>query len=208
MVRRFLTPFVALAALLVSGCLSMRSFVDPSLGEVSAAERAVVADPRPVQLIFEFRTKGAANARATNLLRAQVTEIVQSSGFFSEVSSDPVAGGALLSVIVDNVPQEDAAARGFATGLTFGLAGTVVADYYEGSARYAAANVPAEISATRRHTLHTMVGAGEGPANMVQAANPEEGVRTVIRQLIQRMLNDVAGNPGFTPTAVAPEPVG
>src|SRR5215831_3661822 len=101
-------------ALLTCGCLSIRPYVDPTLGDVAASERATVANPRPVQLIFEFRSKGAANARATKLLSAQATEIVQKSGVFSEVSSGPVAGGALLSVTVDNVPQEGAAGKGFA----------------------------------------------------------------------------------------------
>ena len=121
-----LAPLMAAAAMLLSGCLSIRSFVDPSLGDVPTTERVAPVNPQPVQLIFEFRTQGAANARATNLLREQITESVRGSRLFSEVSTNPVAGGALLSIVIDNIPQEGAASRGFATGLTLGLAGTTV----------------------------------------------------------------------------------
>jgi hypothetical protein len=161
-------------------------------------QRVAPTEPRPVQLIFEFRTQGAANARATNLVREQVTEVVRASGLFSEVSTGPVTGGALLSITIDNIPQEGAAAQGFATGLTLGLAGTTVSDYYVGTARYSAGGT--ELASEKRHALHSQIGAAEAPANMVQAENPEAGVRTVVRQLVEHLVFDLANQPGFAPT--------
>ncbi len=197
--KRLLVPFIAAAALLTSGCLSMRSYVDPALGEVPAAERIALANPQPVQLIFEFRTQGTANTRATRLLQEQISETVRTSGLFSSVSSDPVPNGALLSLVIDNIPQDGAAEAGFTTGLTFGLAGSTISDYYVGTARYAPGSGGGEIAAEERHTLHSLIGAGEGPANMVQAENTEVGVRTVIRQLSEHLLFELANQPGFAP---------
>jgi hypothetical protein len=204
MKRLVLAPLFAAAALMVSGCLSMRSFVDPTLGDVPSAQRVTVAEPRPVQLIFEFRTQGAANARATNLLREQVTENVRSSGVFSEVSPSPVAGGALLSIVIDNIPEEGAAQAGFGTGLTFGLAGTTVSDFYVASARYSGGAGGVALNSEKRHALHSQIGNAEAPANMVQAENTEAGVRTVIRQLVEHLVFDLARQPGFTPAPAAP----
>lgn len=199
--KRFLfAPLAVAMTLLLSGCIVPRMFVDPALGDVAASERVAVVNPMPVQFIFEFRTKGAANARATNQLREQMTELVGSSGLFSEVSANPVPGGALLSVTIDNVPQEDAASRGFATGLTLGLAGTTVTDFYEASARYAPGAGAGELRAQARHAIHSQIGATAAPANMVQAANPEEAVRTTMRQILEHMLYDLARQPGFSPT--------
>lgn len=198
MKKFWFAPLMAAAALLVSGCISPRSFVDPTLGDVATAQRVAPATPRPVQLIFEFRTQGAANARATNHLREQVTENVRASGLFSEVSANPVEGGALLSITIDNIPEENAANQGFVTGLTLGAAGTTVTDFYVASARYSAGG-GAQLNSEKRHALHTQIGATEAPANMVQAENMEAGARTVVRQLVEHLVFDLAAQPGFTP---------
>jgi hypothetical protein len=197
--RSSFAPMVAAMALLLSGCIMPRMFVDPALGDVPSAERIAAANPRPVQFIFEFRTKGAANARATNQLRAQMTEIVSASGQFSEVSSAPVPNGAILAVTIDNVPQEDAAARGFGTGLTFGLAGTTVTDFYEANARFVPQAGASEIRTQVRHAIHSQIGATEAPANMVQAATPQEAVNTTMRQILERLIYNLAKEPGFSP---------
>lgn len=202
MKRFVVAPLLAAAAVLLSGCLSMRSFVDPTLGEVPSAQRVAVAEPRPVQLIFEFRTQGAANARATSMLREQVTENVRASGLFSEVSTSPVPGGALLAITIDNIPQEGAAQAGFTTGLTLGLAGTTVTDYYVATARYSA-GAGGELRAEKRHALHSQIGAAEAPANMVQAESVEAGIRTVIRQAVEHLVFDLARQPGFAPAPAA-----
>lgn len=198
MLRCLFAPVVAAIAVLLSGCISPRMFVDPTLGDVPAAERTAVANPRPVQFIFEFRTKGAANAQATSQLRTQMTEIVRTSGLFSEVSSAPVSGGAILAVTIDNIPQEDAFSRGFGTGLTFGLVGTTVTDFYEANARYSPGGGAGELRAQARHAIHTQIGATAAPANMVQAANPEAAARTAMRQILEHLIYDLARQPGFS----------
>ncbi|MES1156385.1 MAG: hypothetical protein ABUL73_01280 [Alphaproteobacteria bacterium] len=204
MKKLILAPVLLAMTLLVTGCLSLTPYVDPTLGDVPAAQRVTVASPQPVQLIFEFHTKGALNRRATNLLEQQATEIVRSSGLFSEVSTAPVSNGALLSITIDNVPEADAAGKGFATGLTFGLAASTVTDYYVGTARYAPGAGAAVINAEERHSIHSVVGAGSGPPGMVRSPNLEAAFRQVLQQLMSHLLNDVARSPGFSGAAPAP----
>lgn len=179
-------------------------FIDTTLGDVPADQVVAIAEPKPVQIVFQFATNGSPNARATNYLKDQVTEVVTQRGLFSQVSPDPVEGGAILSITLNNVPQADAARRGFTAGLTFGLNGTVVADYYEAQIEYVSGPGAETVTKTARHTLFTRVGRDEDPPNTVRVRNAEEGIRTVTRQVLQHMLNDLAKDPAFNPNAPPP----
>lgn len=183
-----------------------RFFVDNALGDVAQADRAAVTDPKPVQIIFQFKTKGAPNARATNYLKERVTELVKSSGIFSSVTTEPVAGGAIVAITIDNIPQENAASQGFATGLTFGLRGTSVADYYVATTEYVSGPGVATISKSARHTMYTAIGRTEPPANATQAKNVDEAITLLVRQLVERMLTDLGKDAAF-PGAAAPPAV-
>lgn len=206
-ITRWMTAFAVAFALICTPGIAhaARFWVSNELGDVAEADAASVSAPQPVQLIFQFKTNGAANARATNYLKDQITQLVTESGFFSEVSASPVASGAIVSVTIDNIPQADAASRGFATGLTFGLAGTTVADFYEASVEYVPSASGATVRKEARHTLFTTIGRTEPPANTTQAQNAEQGIRTLTRQLVTHMLNDLARDPAFSGVA-APTP--
>jgi hypothetical protein len=199
-VKRFCAAILSAAAMLsLAGCLSPSFYVDPALGEVNPADRVTVNDKRPVQLIFEFQTNGTANAKAQKLLAKQITDQVSGSGLFSQVSTTPAASGALLSITINNVPQKDAAGKGFATGFTFGAVGTTVTDYYIATAKYVPAAGAATITKEAKHALHTHIGAGAAPEGMTPSKNAEEAVRTDARQLVDHLLNDIAKDPGFAP---------
>ncbi len=102
---RFTFALLILAAVVLPGCATM--YVDNGLKDVSATEYKKPTTPQPAQLLFAFQTKGVANARGTEFLKKQVTETVAASGLFSSVSTDPAPGGALLSVVINNVPITD-----------------------------------------------------------------------------------------------------
>ena len=185
-------PVLLAMTLLVSGCISVTPYVDPTLGDVPASQHVTVSSPQPVQLIFEFRTNGAVNRRATSLLQQRATEIVRSSGLFSDVSTTPVANGALLAIAIDNIPEANAASKGFGTGLTFGLAASTVTDYYVGTAHYTPGPGASVISAEERHSIHSVVGVGSGPPGMTPSQNLDSAFQQVLRQLMDHLLNDVA----------------
>lgn len=187
---------VAVAALAISGCASV--YVDTTLGDTKPEDIKKPAQPKPVQYLFSFQTKGTANASATNLLKTQVVEQVQASGLFSQVSEAPVEGGSLLNITINNVPlTDDAAAKGFATGLTFGLAGSTVTDGYIGTLEYLPPAPGAKISLTAQHAIHTTVGATNPPPHAEKADGFEAAARKVVRQLVAKGLKDLAQDPGF-----------
>ena len=95
----------AWCCLLVAGCANF--YVDKGLPEVAASELKAPSKPRPVQLFFQFETKGSANARATELLKAQVVDLVTRSGLFAAVqdASIPVFISIPMSVAHPFVPR-------------------------------------------------------------------------------------------------------
>lgn len=184
------------ASLLVSGCAS--HYVDTGLKDVPLAKIKKVDNPQPVQLLFEFQTKGATNSTATNQLKTQLTEIVKKSGYFSKVEAGPVSNGAILSIVINNVPlTDDAASQGFVTGLTFGLAGSTVTDGYVCKLDYVASGGTEKVSKTVRHAIHTTLGSAGAPSNAGKPVPMQEAVETMLRQIVSNGLNDVASDPSF-----------
>jgi hypothetical protein len=197
--RQYQLLYFGLAVIMLlstSGCASY--YVDTALKDVPPEKMKKVENPKPVQLLFEFQTRGATNPRATESLKTKVTDIVKKSGLFSQVDTAPVNNGAILSIVVNNVPLTDnAAAKGFATGLSFGLAGNTVTDGYICTVDYIAdANTP-KISKTVRHAIHTTVGNTSAPPNAVKSDSIQDAVNTMLRQIVTNSLNDVANDPAF-----------
>jgi hypothetical protein len=197
--RKVAAALVAAAFLSLAGAAKAANFVDATLGDVPPDQLFVVSNPKPVQILFQFKTNGAPNARATTYLNAQITDLARGSNLFSEVSTGPVEGGAILTITIDNIPSEGAISR-----LTFGLIGSLVTDDYVANVEYASGAGTATISKHARHALYATIGRHDPPPNGVRVRNVEEGVRIVVRQLVTHMLNDLAKDPGFNPAPAAP----
>jgi hypothetical protein len=185
---------IMLAAL--TGCSSF--YVDGMTKEIPASQYRRLEPVHPVQVLFEFQTNGVTNAAATDFLKKSVIEQVNTSGLFSSASEEPVTGGALLGITMNNVAVTDEAfSKGFVTGLTFGLAGSQVTDGYVCTASYSNGDTDQPIVKQARHAVHTTVGASEAPANSVKAASLDEAVRLMTRQIISNVLNDLSNDAAF-----------
>lgn len=183
--------------LALTGCAT--HYVDASVKEVPAAQFSRPAQPHPVQLVFEFQTKGAANTRASERIKPMVTDGIKATGLFSEVDDKPVAGGAVMSVTINNIVlTDDAYSKGFMTGLTLGAAGSTVTDGYVCTVKYL---VPgsggAALTKTTKHAIHTSLGSAGAPPNSVKAASIDEAVRTMVRQIVSNALQALATDPSF-----------
>ena len=194
---RFITRAVgAMLVALLTGCANF--YVDGTTREVPAAQFKKMAEPKPVQVLFEFQTKGVVNARATDHLKAQVIDQVKASGLFASVDDKPVANGSMLSVTLNNVPlTDDAFSKGFVTGLTFGLAGSKVSDGYVCTMTYTDPKQPAPLVKQARHAIHTTLGANGAPTNATKADNVEAAVRTMTHQIVSNTLNDLSQDVSF-----------
>lgn len=187
---------IALATLL-SGCASF--YVDNSLHDLSQGEKVQIANPQPVQMLFDFQTKGAHNGAATDLVKSKVVAAVQNSGLFSQVSPDPVPGGALLNVVINNVPlSDDAFVKGFATGFTFGLIGSTVGDGYICTVDYLPDVSAPKISKSMRDAIYTSMGAtAEAPEHAQKVSNANEALEIMVRQIMANTLNELAKDSYF-----------
>lgn len=199
----WVSAIVALA-LSLSGAhaFAMTFYVNSGLAELKPQDQIKISNPKPVQLLFQFQTKGTTNARATKLLRKKVTEAVQASGLFTLVSDSPTDGGAVLSVTINAVPGDGAAAKGFMTGLTFGLKGAVVSDNYLCTVDYIGGPDGTKITKTLQHAIYSTIGLTEPPPHSDKAVSGEEAIFTIVRQVISHSLNNLATNSGFNPSAV------
>ncbi|RBB36994.1 hypothetical protein DPV79_23635 [Burkholderia reimsis] len=174
----------------LSACLAPHSYVDQSLGEPHYADLKKSASPQPIQLLVEFQTKGVANAQATEALRPRVFEQVSQSGLFSRVSYDPVPSGRKLSITLNNVPLTDnVAAKGFGTGLTFGLIGTMVTDGYICTTNYLEPGHE-PVTTTVKHAIHTTIGNASGPEGL-QRMSVQEASATMLRQIVGKSLEQI-----------------
>lgn len=183
-------------AALLAGCANF--YVDGNTREVPVASMAKPAEPKPVQLVVEFQTRGVANARATAQTKPMIADAVRSTGLFSEVRETPAEGAGLLSVTLNNVPlTDDAAAKGFMAGLTFGAAGQQVTDGYICNVSYLAPGQAKPIVKTARHAIHTTIGARAAPVNAWKAPNLQEAVRTMVRQVMSVTLDDLSHDAEF-----------
>ncbi|MDM0025797.1 hypothetical protein [Variovorax saccharolyticus] len=186
----------AAATLGLTGCAT--HYVDGSTKEVSAEQFRKPDAPQEVQVVFEFQTKGVPNAAATQQLKTQVLQKVKDSGLFTAVSEQPVPQGAMLSLKLNNVVlTDDAFSKGFATGLTFGLAGSQVSDGYICTVSYLGNGQAAPITKSARHAIHTTLGAAKVPGNAEKAATIQEAVTKMTSQVVSTALNDLSQDPAF-----------
>lgn len=181
---------------LLTGCAT--HYVDGAVKEVLPNQFVKPAQIKPVQLVFEFQTKGAANAKATEHIKPMVMDSVKASGLFSEALDKPVAGAGVLSVVINNVVlTDDVYSKGFMTGLTLGLAGSTVTDGYLCTMTYLMPGQNAPIVKTSKHAIHTALGASGIPPNGVKADTIEAAVRMMVRQITGLALNDLSRDPAF-----------
>lgn len=194
--RRAALGALLAATAMLGGCAS--AYLDNGTKEIPAAQYKKPASPAPVQVLFDFQTKGVANTQATAMLRDRVVAQVKSSGLFSEVGSAVVPNGAVLSITLNNVPMsDDAFTKGFLTGLTFGLAGTQVGDGYVCTATYRSADTTTPVVKQARHAIYTTMGATGGPANGTKMPDHKEAAFQMTTQVVSNVLNDLSQDANF-----------
>lgn len=193
--RRLPALVLACSGTLLTGCASF--YLDPATKDVPVAEMRHVTAPKPVRVNFEFQTRGAPNSRATELLGVAVMDQVRASGLFSSVDGGPQ--DAVLEIKLNNVPLGDdsPAAKGIATGLTFGLVGTSVGDGYECKLSYLPAGRTTPIVKVARHAIYTTIGNASPPPNMIKTDNGQQAAQRMTHAIVSTALRDLSLDPAF-----------
>ena len=178
---------LAIASTLLVGCISPKSFVDPSFQKVSYDE--VMKRPVPLQLVLtvEFQRNGEPLPKADAILRDNTERILRASGVIT-----PTIDGkdGEIRVVVNNIADTGSAvAKGFGTGLTFGLIGTTVTDAYEMSVSITA-NGKTIKRTEIKHALHTAIGNTTIPEGL-ETMPPGVAFQRVLEQMLLRVLQDI-----------------
>jgi hypothetical protein len=195
--KRALAALLLAGATLLTGCAT--AYLDPATKDIPVAAYKKVDQPSPVHFVFEFQTKGAPNSRATEFLAAEVSKQVKESGLFAKLDAQGANIG-FLQIILNNVPitsTSDATAKGFTTGLTFGLVGSSVSDGYICTISYLKPGATAPIVKTEHHAIHTTIGNASPPEGTIEAKSIGDAVKIMTHQIISNALNDLSHDKDF-----------
>jgi len=184
-IRVFL--FLALLSLSLTGCISTKSFVDPTFGKVKYEDLQRKKNIPTWRLVAEFKRNGSRLPAVDSELMGHVERVIRASGVAVPTSEGSAPE---LKVIVDNVADiGSAVGKGIGTGLTFGLAGSTVSDYYEmeivltyGKYVYRKTGY--------KHAIHSTVGNASAPQGL-EPMTPSAAFGKVVEQLLLNALKDM-----------------
>jgi len=186
--KRLLALFtLSLLVAALSGCVSMKSYVDPQYEKASFASIQRAAQPVPVTVTGHFERNGVAYPKADNTLRTTVEQSLKKIGVFT-----PVATGAssTISVSANNIADLDAArSKGFKAGLSFGAAGQTVDDNYEFVCTYQGGG--ADKSFTYQHAIHSTVGNTAAPVAGMAPMTPADAFNKVVEDVMVNFVKDL-----------------
>lgn len=178
-----------IASIVVGGC-AMNAYVDPTLPKVSYSDIAPKINRGVLYLSVEFVTHGKPNPKATEHVSEKIKKVLLASQWYSAVSSVREASMDSLVVVMNNIGDTaKAGEEGAVTGLTLGLAGSLVTDEYIFSATY----VPLRKEPVRReyrHAIHTTIGVREGPPGL-QPMSLDDAVDKLVEDLVLNLLRDL-----------------
>lgn len=111
------------------GCMSPKSFVDPSSQKFTYEDIKRKTEPVKLRLSIEFQRHGSSYPKVDPLLRDSAERTLRATGVITPTDVDSAGE---IKITVNNTGDiAAAAAKGFGTGLTFGLIGSTIQDNYE-----------------------------------------------------------------------------
>lgn len=174
--------FVGAFALALTGCIIPKSYVDPKYDSLSF-ETVEIASDTSYDITTSFQRNGKENAGGAKQV-AKVTE-----KFLAKSGINNVPEGQKLKITVNNITNMGAAAgKGFATGLTLGLAGSTVTDGYEFT--FELEGEGETVSKTYGHALHTTVGNTSAPFDNVESTTPLAGFEAIFEDMFLKFIQE------------------
>lgn len=151
------------ACVMLSACITTRSYVDPQYHVASYAQIQHPAGQVPVRVLARFERNGQAFPAVDAGLHDLVERTLRATGVFTAPAES--TGGAVVEVVANNIADIKAArSRGFSAGLTFGASGANVPDLYDFTFIYRdAAGKQQRMS--YHHAIYTSVGQASAPVS-------------------------------------------
>jgi len=179
--------FALASAMALSGCISVKSYVDPTYARTAYEDLRKPAQVLALKVNVEFLRNGQRLPKADNEVRGHVERVLRGSGLITP--SESAADGE-ITIAVDNVGDlGKSAAKGFGTGLTFGLAGSTVQDGYVMTVTLTTAGKTVTKSGYK-HVLISTVGNKKGPEGLTPTT-PGAAFGTIVEQMLLNVLGDL-----------------
>lgn len=180
------TIAIAVSAFSVTGCISVNSYVDPQYSDLSFANVSI-PQGSAYNVTTQMLTNGEPNSRGSRYLETAVASLMERAG----ISNIPE--GTSLSITCNNIADMgEAAASGFGTGLTFGLAGSTITDGYEFT--FVLSQDGEEETIVYRHVMQTTIGNAAAPIANVEAVTPQAGFDAILEDVFLKFLADQSEN--------------
>ena len=195
-------PFVLICySVMLQGCISVHSYVDPQYHHASYADLARVEPPYALSIKVEYQLNGKDRPKAVASLLDHVQRSLRASGVVVPYEGKGAADGELSVVVNDVGDVGAAAAKGFGTGLTFGLVGSHVSDNYEITVRL---TQPDGVTEQKyHHAILSTVGNASGPPGL-KAVPPGVAMNQVADDIVLNFLKDMQASGKLIPRTHLP----
>ena len=187
---------VLTSSALLSGCITSRAYVDPQYRHASYSDLKRVEPPYALSMHIDFQVNGQDRPAANPGLQAQVERSFRASGVVVPYDGKSTAEGDVSIIVNDVADMKSAAAKGFGTGLTWGLVGSHVSDNYEITVTFTQPN--GSSTHTYQHSIMTTVGHASGPAG-VAAVSRATAVGQVTDDVTLNFLKDMQASGKLLP---------
>lgn len=184
--RGLLGVLLALTALLLPGCMSKFSYVDPGYSEATYKDIEPVTEKYRLALQVKLLNNGEPVESGIRQARSLIESTLWTTGIFDLTDSPSAAS---LVVVINNVSEKAAVAKGFAAAASFGAIGSTVTDYYSVAIEYTS---PAgtQWQSDYQHALHTVVG-NKKPLQNIELTTPALGFATILEQVVLNAVKDL-----------------
>ncbi len=170
----------------LTGCLSIKSYVDPAFPKATYDDVKKRSEPLRLKLVVEFQRNGEHFPKADSTLRDDVDRVLRASGIITPTSEGQ---DGQIKVVMNNIGAVGGAvAKGVATGLTLGLVGSTVTDAYEMDVTINVKGKELHRPAVK-HALHTAIGNTSTPEG-VEVMPPSTAFGRVVEQMLLHILRE------------------
>jgi hypothetical protein len=189
MVIKIFLPLLV-TALFLTGCFSVKSYVDPSFSTATYENIVPTLGTFRVKVKVEFQRDGEPYEPVNEILKKDVENALVSTGI---IIPDVEATDVTMTIVVNNIPESGATAKGIGVGLTYGLAGTSVIDSYDVSIAY---KEPSRLETSKQyqHAIRTTLGFDNGQPpflGKVKATTTADAFSTLVEQVIIEFVADM-----------------
>ncbi len=179
--------FIAITLLLLGGCASPKSFLDPSIQKISYGDIQRRSEPLKLKLLVEFQVNGEHEPVVDSTLKDNAERVLRSTGVI--VPIDDQSDGEIKVIVNNFVDKAKAFAKGAGSGATFGIVGTTVLDAYEMTVSITT-NGKTVTQTEIKHGIYSIIGSGT-PPDGIASIPPNVAFARVVEQMLLNALQEM-----------------